>query len=247
MKTVIMGHRSMKKLFGLSALVSPRVALGVGAVLLTSVVGGTGCGLSYSLTGLYIEPGTGLTCLYPSTEVYAQYNAYGTYTEGGHTTETKDLTAQVTWSVSIPIIASVTSTGQVTPTANAIGTSPVLATIPGEFGTLVATSNVQVSTQCVPTGSLKPALRIVPASQTLKETGDTEKPLALVFDASGGKPADVTRQVMWTSNNSQVATVDHTGLITGVGPGDATITAETRLASGELVSAAQTVHLGANN
>lgn len=132
----------MKKLFGLSALVSPRVLAGVGLFAVTSLIGGTGCGLSYSLTGLYIEPTTGHTCL--TGTLTAQYHAYGVYTEGNHANKVEDLTNQVTWSVSIPSMASVTSTGMVTAGTTVVGTTPILATTRGEFGNLTATSDLQV-------------------------------------------------------------------------------------------------------
>lgn len=132
----------MKKLFGLSALVSPRVLAGVGLVALTSLFGGTGCGLSYSLTSLYIEPTIGHTCL--TGGLTAQYHAYGVYTEVNHSNRIEDLSSQVAWSVSIPSMASVTSTGMVTAGTTVIGTTPILATTRGEFGNLTASSDLQV-------------------------------------------------------------------------------------------------------
>ncbi len=233
----------MTKLCGLSALVSPRVATGVGVILLTSLLGGTGCGLSYSLTGIYVEPGTGLTCLVPG--VMAQFYAYGTYTEGGHTTETKDLTDSVTWATTIPAVATINTSGVVTGEGG--GTTPIVATTQGEFGNLTNYSSVEVMPGgCNVTSSLRPALKVIPGSQAMT-TGDKERPLAIAFNSDNGKATDETSTVTWTSSDVKVATVDATGLITAVGAGDATITATGKTANGEVVSATQTVHFTANN
>lgn len=238
-----MGHRSMTKLYGLSALVSPRVASGVGLIALTSLLGGTGCGLSYSLTGLYVEPATGLTCLYPGTT--AQYHAYGTYSEGGHTTETKDLTNTVAWTVTIPDLASMNASGLATAGSDFVGPTSIVATAEGEFGQLNAVSSLQVSTTCSTSSSVKPSLRIIPGSQTLA-AGDKERPMAIAF-SNGGAATDMTGKVTWESSDVHVATIDRTGLIAAVGAGDATITATGKTANGEAIAATQTVHFTANN
>lgn len=141
--TPIRGIDFMKKLFGLSALVSPRVLLGVGLVTVTSLFGGTGCGLSYSLTGLYIQPATGLTCL--TGGLSAQYHAYGVYSEGGHSNRIQDLSDQVSWSVTIPAMASVSTNGLVTAGNTVIGRTSILASTRGQFGNLTAASDLQVA------------------------------------------------------------------------------------------------------
>ena len=234
----------MKKLFGLSALVSPRVALGVGAVTLVALLGGTGCGLSYSLTGIYVEPTD--ACLYPGST--AQFTAYGTFTEGGHSMVTRNISSQVTWTTSLSDLATVNTSGLATAGTSYVGNTPVTATTEGEFGILVSSANLVVSTSCTTSTSIaKPAFHIVPASVTLNQAGDTERPLAIAESQTGGAQTDMTRNVAWTSSNPQVATVDRTGLITGVGSGDATITAAGKTPNGETISATQTVHSGASN
>lgn len=238
----------MKKLFGLSALVSPRVATGVGLIALTSLLGGTGCGLSYSLTGLYVEPGANLTCVGPG--VTAQYIAYGTYTEGGHTARTQEITDQVAWSSSLPGVASINSSGVATG-GPGVGQSDIVATTQGEFGVLTSTSNIKVLSgdACLNDLSIagSPALSIIPGKATLTAAGDTEMPLAIALPRNGGHPTDLTRQVAWTSSDPQVATVDAAGRITAVAPGDAIITATVKTPGGETISATQTVHFTANN
>lgn len=229
---------------GLSALVSPRVVLGVGLVALSSLFGGTGC-TSYSLTGLYIEPSTGLTCVVPG--VSAQFMAYGTFTEGGHATQTRDITGQVTWSTIIPAVATVNSSGLVEGVGG--GTTSVLASTTGEFGYLQGVSSVQVAPGgcTASTTIVKPfSLSIIPGNQTLTDIGQTAQPLAIATYANGGRPTDLSQKVTWESSNPKVATVDRTGLITATGRGDAVITASARAADGTIVSATQTVHFASD-
>lgn len=233
----------MKKLFGLSALVSPRVPLGVGLIVLTSLFGGTGCGLSYTLTGLYIIPETGLTCVPPNA--FAQFNAYGTYTEGGHTTETKNLSDTVSWSATLPQLATVSGSGLAQASTSFVGLTSIIATTPGEFGNLTAESSLEVSTQCTGTGtSVKtPSLHIVPGIQTLA-VGHALQPLAIATYGNHVGTADVTGKTTWETSDAKVATVDAGGLITAAGSGDAVITAQTRDANGEVISAVETIHVG---
>jgi trimeric autotransporter adhesin len=230
----------MKKLYGFPALVSPRVLLGAGLVLATSLFGGTGCGLSYSLTGIYLEPTSGSTCI-PQGGT-AKFTAYGTYTEGNHSMRIEDISDQVQWSVPLPELASVNASGLATASDNFIGTTPVVATTRGEFGVLTSSSSLQVSNSCVSTAIAKHfSLHIVPENQSLN-VGQTLQPLAVGTYGLNGATTNLSRQVAWQSSDTKVATVDSKGLITAVGPGDATITAQTRGADGELATATETVH-----
>lgn len=229
--------------FCFSALASPRVLLGVGIVLATTLFGGTGCGLSYSLTGLYIMPAAGLTCVPPAT--VAQFKAYGTYTEGGHTMRTEDLTTQVTWSVSIPQMATVDVSGLVTSGASYLGITPIVATTRGEFGNLTAASNLQISDKCTSTSVTQPfKLQIVPSSQNLT-VGDTLQPLAVAFNNDSVHSTDLSRQVNWSSSNPEIAKIDGNGKITALAPGDVTMTALRRTSSGMAVSGTQTIRIQA--
>jgi len=227
-----------------SALVSPRVAFGVALVTAFSLFGGTGC-TSRSLTGLYIEPTTGLTCVVPG--VAAQFKAYGTYTEGGHASETKDLTDSVSWFTTIPAVATVNSSGMVTGVDS--GTTAVLANAQGEFGTLQAVSNVVVNSQgCTTTTTVvKPfSLSIVPGgNQTLTAGGQTTQLLAIATYNHGEHTTDISRQVTWQSSDAQVAAVNAAGVVTAVGPGDATITASAKAADGTVVTATRSFHFEA--
>jgi trimeric autotransporter adhesin len=237
-----MGHHSMKKLFGLSALVSPRVVLGVGLVLATTLFGGTGCGLSYSLTGIYVEPASNATCVYNGAT--AQFKAYGTYTEGNHAMRVEDISSQVKWAVTLPDLASISTSGLATANSDGVtGLSSIVASTTGEFGYLAANSSLQVSTACtVPAIARSFSLNIVPRSQNLT-VGQTLQPLAIATYGIAGRTADLSQQVTWESSDTKIATVDAKGVITAVGAGDATITALSKTPSGEVVSATQTIHL----
>lgn len=231
----------MKKMFGLSALVSPRVLLGTGLVAATALFGGTGCG-SYSLTGLYVEPATGLTCI--PNGVQAQYHAYGTLSEGGHALKTQDLSSQVNWTLGIPAMGTISSSGLLTAGFTLIGTSPVIASTAGEFGNLTADSNIQVSSTCISGSVVKSFnLNIIPANQNLA-VGQTLEPMAVATFNNNGATSDYSRQVTWESSDPKVATVNAKGVITAVGAGDAVITAQAHTASGETIVATQTIHSG---
>ncbi|HEX4309698.1 MAG TPA: Ig-like domain-containing protein [Acidobacteriaceae bacterium] len=233
----------MKKLLGFSALVSPRVLVGMGLVLATALFGGTGCGLSYSLTGIYVEPASNSTCVYNGAT--AQFKAYGTYTEGNHAMRVEDISNQVNWAVTLPTLASISSSGLATAnTDNVIGLSSIVASTRGEFGYLAANTTLQVSTSCTVSGSIaRPfSLNIIPRNQNLT-VGQTLKPLAIATYGNGGRSADFSQQVAWESSDAKVATVDAKGVITAVGAGDATITAMAKTPSGEAIYATQTIHL----
>jgi uncharacterized protein YjdB len=231
----------MKKKLGLSALVSPRVLLGVGLVSVTALFGGTGCGLSYSLTGIYVQPTT--ACVYPGTT--AQFTAYGTYTEGNHSMRVENVSSQVSWTSDLPDLATVSASGLAQSTGNYVGNTSITATTNGEFGVLDASGNLVVSTSCT-TSSVRRALNIVPGNQSL-EIGQTFAPLAIATLDNKGTTSDFTRQVTWQSSNPNVATVDAKGVITAVSAGDAVITAQGRTASGEFLSATQTIHTSAQD
>ena len=123
----------------------------------------------------------------------------------------------VTWSSNNTSVATVNSTGRVT--AVAAGSATITATSEGQSGTAA------VSVTPVPVASVG----VSPASASVG-VGQTVQLTATPRDASGNALSG--RVVTWGSSNTAVATVNGSGLVTGVGAGSATITATSEGQSG---------------
>lgn len=121
------------------------------------------------------------------------------------------------WSSASPGIAAVTSLGVVH------GVAPGTATITGTSEGKSATATVTVV--LAPVASVT----ITPASATVGLGGSLQL-AATVKDAGGNTLTG--RAVTWQSSNSLAVTVSGTGLVRGVGQGDATITATSEGVSG---------------
>ncbi len=126
----------------------------------------------------------------------------------------------VTWSSSNPSVASVDGSGLVTGGGTA-GSATITATSEGQSGT----SSITVSSVPVPVSSVtvSPASASVSAGQTVQLTATPK-------DANGNPLSG--RVVTWASNNTSVATVNGTGLVSGVAAGSAPITATSEGQSG---------------
>ncbi len=120
---------------------------------------------------------------------------------------------QVTWESSAPGIATVDASGRVT--AVAPGTATIRATSEGRTGTATVTVRTPPPTPVA-------TVTVTPANPQL-DTGQTVRLTATVRDAAGNVLTG--RTVTWTSANTNVATVDATGLVTAVRKGRVTITA----------------------
>src|SRR2546426_951023 len=121
------------------------------------------------------------------------------------------------WSSSDNTIATVSSTGLVTGVV--AGAVTITATSEGQSGT----ASITVSGVPVASVTVSPASASVPAGQTQQLT-------ATLRDANGNILTG--RAVTWASNNTPVATVTGTGLVTAKGAGSATITATSEGQSG---------------
>jgi trimeric autotransporter adhesin len=217
--------------------------VGLGLIVFASMLGTEGC-LTYKLTSLYVEPNGG-ACVPPGGT--AQYTAYGTYTEGGHTNETKDLTDAVTWSTDLPELATVNSTGLALAATNSIGLTDVKASAEGEFGLIWASAPLTVSESCVSgSGAVRTlsAIRILPGDETLRSVGDTSQVVAVGRYSGQPVSENLTSKVTWASSDTRVATVTAGGLVTAAGAGDATITATRTSAVGTVVTATEKIHVG---
>jgi trimeric autotransporter adhesin len=134
----------------------------------------------------------------------------------------------VTWASSNTGVATVNSAGLVTAAA------PGTATITGTSGTASGVSHVTVS--------LVPVRRVTVAPDALAFTqGDPAAQLTVtLLDSAGGTLSLTGRPVTFASNNTGVASVSGTGLVSPVGPGQAVITV-TQTGSGLTATSTVTV------
>lgn len=129
------------------------------------------------------------------------------------------MTGQViTWSSSNSAVVAVDSTGLVTAVAN--GSASILATV----GSVQGTASLIVSATPVVT-----TVTVAPTSVSV-QLGQTTQLTATVRDQNNSIMTGQT--VVWSSSNTGVATVNSTGLVTTVAPGNSTITATVGSVSG---------------
>src|SRR5207253_166333 len=123
----------------------------------------------------------------------------------------------VTWSSSNAAVATVSSSGLVSGVTP--GSVTITATSEGKSGT----STITVTPVPVASVEVTPATASVQAGQTVQLT-------ATPRDAVGNPLSG--RTVTWSTSNTAVATVNSSGLVSGVTPGTATITAASEGKSG---------------
>ncbi len=123
----------------------------------------------------------------------------------------------VTWATSNAAVATVNPSGLLTGVGT--GSAAITATSEGQSGTAIATVSI------VPVASVT----VSPATATV-QIGQTAQLTATPKDASGNPLAG--RVVTWLSSATAVATVNGSGLVTGVAAGAATITATSEAHSG---------------
>jgi len=122
----------------------------------------------------------------------------------------------VSWGSSNPAVATVSSSGLVT--AVALGTATITASSEGKSGASAITVYIPVA-----------SVTVVPAA-TIALVTQTKQFAATTKDAQGNTLTG--RLVTWGSSNTNVATVDATGLATAKAIGSATITATSEGKSG---------------
>ena len=133
--------------------------------------------------------------------------------------------ASFTWSSSNTSVATVDAAGLVTSTG--IGSAEIAA----GAGGVRATAELMVTVEAV-------ALDVSPSAHTMFSVGDTVRLSAEVLDANGNAVPGIS--VTWASENSGIATVDMSGLVTSVRTGSTNIYAETgALADSASISVAQ--------
>jgi uncharacterized protein YjdB len=130
-----------------------------------------------------------------------------------------------------PNIASVSTTGVVT--GRAVGTTQVAASAGGKSGT--ATITVQPPPVA--------AVLVQPTGATVS-VGETTALDVVLKDATGATLDRSDRPVIWSSSDDAVARVSAAGVVTGVAPGQATITATREGVSGSSVVTVAAVPVG---
>lgn len=128
----------------------------------------------------------------------------------------------VTWASGAAAVATVDAAGLVTAVGN--GTATIVATAGSASGTAAVTVAQEVS-----------AVTVTPSADTLV-VGDTLRLAAEATDANGHLVTGA--EFAWASSDALLATVDTTGLVTGVGAGEVALTATS---SGVVGRAALTV------
>ena len=127
--------------------------------------------------------------------------------------------AEFSWESSDAAVATVDARGLVTAVAEGV------ATITASAGSASGSAVVTV-TQSVP------SVQVSPSAETI-ELGSTLQLTAEAFDESGHAVAEV--EFAWETSDATVATVDASGLVTGVAVGVATITASAGEVAGSAV------------
>ncbi len=175
---------------------------GVGTVIVTG--GGTGP----TVTGLTI---TGNTTVQAGQTT--QLQAIAQMSDGSSPT----VTAQATWSSGSPGIATVAA-GLVT------GVTPGSAVITASFGGHTAQATVQVSASGGPPSTPTTVLSLIVTGNTAINVGQTSQ-LQATAHMSDGTTQNATALSAWVSGTPGVATVSSSGLVTGQGAGQSTVTA----------------------
>src|SRR5204863_2224 len=128
-----------------------------------------------------------------------------------------DLGRTVTWSSSNTAVATVSNGGLVSGVTP--GSATITATSEGKSGT----SSITVTNVAVATVEVTPPSASVQAGQTVQLTATPKD--------AGGNPLS-GRTVTWSSSNPAVDTVSKSGIVSGVTPGSATVTATSEGKSG---------------
>jgi uncharacterized protein YjdB len=142
-----------------------------------------------------------------------------------HPGTVSNITDQVTWTSSVPSVATINNTGVATGVA--AGSTTITATINGYTGLLGATATLTVTGGGSGVGSVTgiTSIAVIPGAQSVAAPGFTAQFIAIGTSTTGAT-VDLTNQVAWTSSSVQIATVGgNTGLATAVGQGSDNITA----------------------
>src|SRR5712672_1421336 len=169
----------------------------------------------------------------------AQFTATGTFGNAKNLS-TQNITSSVTWTSSVPAVATISAAGIAT--AVGAGTTTITASTSSFNGHVSSSATLTVTgSSGGSSGGSITSLAIIPASQAVASPTQTTQFLA-IGTTSSGATVNLTNQVAWNSSSPQIATINTTtGLATGVGKGSTTITAiYTNVAGGTVVTGTAT-------
>lgn len=146
-----------------------------------------------------------------------QLTATATYSDSS----TANVTATATWTSANSAVATVNPAGTVT--AVAAGSTAVTASLNGVSGSTTVT---------VPAPKTLSSIAVTSSNSSVA-MGSTQQ-LTATATYSDGSTANVTTTAVWTASNGDVASVNATGLLSGVAAGSTTITATLNNISGSL-------------
>jgi len=163
-----------------------------------------------------------------------QFTATGTYGHGNHPSTTQNITNSVTWTSSVPSVATISAAGVAT--GISAGSTNITASMNGYTGVISASATLTVTGGSSGSpGASVVSLAIIPSSQAVAAPKDTAQFIA-IGTTSTGTTVNLTAAATWASSSAQIATVGaNTGLATAVGQGTATITA-TYISSGSTLT-----------
>jgi hypothetical protein len=193
-----------------------------------------GC-LSNSLTSLQVLPATGTVAVGQTS----QFQALAGFTKSGHANTTTDVTTQAKWQSSNPAVATINSGGLATGVS--VGTAAITASMQGTFGIVTGTSNITVTASTGPSGRILSALTVTPGSQSITATGQTVQLIAIGTYSAAPLTQNLSATATWSSSDVQVAKVNSSGLVAGVGVGQTIVTAFATASDGSVISGTATV------
>ncbi len=137
-----------------------------------------------------------------------QFKVTGFFSDG----TTEDLTQSATFESSDPSVVNISSTGQASGVG--VGTATVTVTDDGQTAT---TSSVSITPATLTSISITPANPRIAAG--------TNQAFTAVGTFSDGTTQNLTTQVVWTSANTAIATIDQNGVAESGGTGSTTFSA----------------------
>ncbi len=187
----------------------------VGSVTVTATLGTVSGGMPVTVTAAALSEIKVTPSVFSiASGQVKQLTAQGVYSDGS----TQNITAQVTWSSGATGVATVSTTGLVT------GASTGPATITAASGSINGTASATVTAAVLNSITVSPSGSSVAIGQTQ------------AFVASGlfsdGSSTDMTDSVAWSSSATNIATINSTGLATGVATGSTSIGATSATVTG---------------